>query len=215
MRDRGGIIVVGDRHLADALSDLGWEEVCLVSHPHQYSSPFNRLAAVVMNVTRSTIVGRVDQLLFGMGRILERDGGTVVLVGASDWLRDNSLSINYDIKIHGCPEGEPPQKISEELLAGECAAPAPDPIIDAIKRMLETAQERGGRYGRAYLRFGAVAKALWPDGLHATSEDDFVRLGITVQIINKLVRYTGVEGGHQDSAHDLAVYGAMLESVTK
>lgn len=88
-------------------------------------------------------------------------------------------------------------------------------IIDELEDMHKTASERASVYGDSYLRFGNVARGLWPNGLHVESKEDFDRLGVVVQIISKLVRYTGTEHGHKDSAHDLAVYGAMLSTITE
>ena len=47
--------------------------------------------------------------------------------------------------------------------------------------------------------------------------DGFNRLGVFVQCISKVARYASSlpKGGHLDSAHDLMVYAAMLEEVTK
>lgn len=88
-------------------------------------------------------------------------------------------------------------------------------IVDELEEMRKTASERAAMYGDSYLRFGAVASGLWPNGLHIESKEDFDRLGVVVQIISKLVRYTGTPRGHKDSAHDLAVYGAMLSTITE
>ena len=88
------------------------------------------------------------------------------------------------------------------------------PVVGVLEGMIKTATERGALYGESYLRFGEVAKALWPDGFHAATKVELVRMGVVVQVIGKLIRYTSVPGGHKDSAHDLAVFAALLESVT-
>jgi len=88
------------------------------------------------------------------------------------------------------------------------------PVVSVLEGMIKTATERGKLYGDSYLKFGAVADALWPDGFTAATPNDLVRMGVIVQVIGKLIRYTSVPGGHKDSAHDLAVYAALLESVT-
>lgn len=83
----------------------------------------------------------------------------------------------------------------------------------------KTFQERNKKYGDSYLTFGAVMASLFPAGLviAAGDVDAFNRLGIYVQIISKCCRYaTSLNvGGHEDSAHDIMVYGAMLQEVTK
>lgn len=87
-------------------------------------------------------------------------------------------------------------------------------VPDILRNMAQTFDERQQMYGDSYLQFGKVAKALWPGGLDHQTEDDYNRLGVVVQIISKLCRYTNTAAGHLDSAHDIAVYAAILESLT-
>jgi hypothetical protein len=59
---------------------------------------------------------------------------------------------------------------------------------------------------------------LFPRGLPPPqSGADWNRLGLFVQCVTKLTRYAQSleRGGHVDSAHDLSVYAAMLQSVTR
>jgi hypothetical protein len=84
-----------------------------------------------------------------------------------------------------------------------------------LRAMARTFEERNKLYGPAYIRFGKVAAALWPSGLTINSPEDFARHGVIIQVLNKLLRYTAKTEGHKDSAHDLAVYAAMLESITE
>jgi hypothetical protein len=88
----------------------------------------------------------------------------------------------------------------------------PDDSIFA--EMEATFQQRQQQYGPSYLRFGDIAKGLWPDGLTLHTKEDFIRHGILVQCISKLVRYAHTPAGHRDSAHDLAVYAALLTEQT-
>lgn len=90
-----------------------------------------------------------------------------------------------------------------------------NPIIAELYRMSELQRERAEVYGDAYLKYGPVMRALFPDGLTLKSDYDFVRMGIITQCVNKLMRYCEQfeSGGHLDSARDLGVYGAMLASV--
>jgi hypothetical protein len=85
-------------------------------------------------------------------------------------------------------------------------------ILDGMK---ETARERHARYGDSFLLFGKVAAALWPDGLVVGTEVEFARLGVLVQIVGKLCRFSATPEGHVDSAHDMAVYSAILELLTE
>ena len=83
----------------------------------------------------------------------------------------------------------------------------------------KTFAERAAMYGHSYTKFGLVMEDLFPKGLHikAGDVDSYNRLGIFTQIITKCCRYaeTLTEGGHEDSAHDIMVYGAILEELTE
>lgn len=91
--------------------------------------------------------------------------------------------------------------------------------IHNLEAGAETFRQRNETYGNSYLTFGAVMAALFPRGLSidAGDVDALNRLGIYVQIVSKCCRYATslADGGHADSAHDIMVYGAMLEEVTK
>ena len=60
---------------------------------------------------------------------------------------------------------------------------------------------------------------LFPDGLHIEADDvdSFNRLGVFMMIVSKSSRYAEslIKGGHEDSAHDTMVYGAILEELTE
>lgn len=80
----------------------------------------------------------------------------------------------------------------------------------------KTYQERNVMYGDNFKTFGKVMIALFPEGLPKLDEEGFNRLGVFVQCVSKITRYSAnlASGGHQDSAHDLMVYSAMLEYLT-
>lgn len=80
----------------------------------------------------------------------------------------------------------------------------------------ETFAKRNGLYGDSYLVFGQVMVAMLPGGIELSGEEAFNRFGVFAQCVGKLTRYAAnlQAGGHQDSAHDLCVYAAMLESIT-
>jgi len=86
-----------------------------------------------------------------------------------------------------------------------------------LKLSLETFEQRNGIYGDAWVASGGIGLALFPTGVTLQTEMDFQRFGILQQIISKLARYAAnfEEGGHQDSAHDMIVYAAILEHLTK
>ena len=81
-----------------------------------------------------------------------------------------------------------------------------------------TFKQRNTVYGSAYKRHGEVMKALFPNGLAVHSIEEWNRLGVINMLVSKLVRYTSnmsyPAGGHQDSAHDMIAYAAMLEELT-
>ena len=87
---------------------------------------------------------------------------------------------------------------------------------EILREAANTFQLRNNLYGDNYKQFGHIMQVLFPDGLPCRTADDYNRLGLLVQCISKLTRYAAnmPEGGHQDSAHDLCVYAAMLEEMT-
>ena len=91
---------------------------------------------------------------------------------------------------------------------------APDLLLSAEA----TFRQRNAIYGNNYQRAGALLLALFPeDGIPAvTTPDAALRLSLMVDCAKKLQRYAHnfTRGGHQDSAHDLIVYAAMLEEAT-
>lgn len=90
---------------------------------------------------------------------------------------------------------------------------------DCLESGAATFRQRNALYGDNYLSFGKVMAGLFPDGLQiaAGDIDAFNRLGIYIQCVSKISRYALnlPAGGHTDSAHDLMVYAAMLEEVTR
>lgn len=90
-------------------------------------------------------------------------------------------------------------------------------VPDILKSMASTFEERNKLYGSAYKRHGDVMAGLFPEGVTLRTEEEFNRYGVLVMIVSKLNRYASnlTRGGHKDSAHDMAVYAAMLEEMTK
>lgn len=80
---------------------------------------------------------------------------------------------------------------------------------DVLRDMLETFEERNTRYGKNYLKVGAVLKVLFPEGVKLETEDDFIQFHFLDWIIGKLTRFSA-DRKHIDSIHDLGVYAAML-----
>jgi hypothetical protein len=80
-----------------------------------------------------------------------------------------------------------------------------------------TYRERNKVYGDNYHHFGQLMMGLFPRGITVNTPEDWNRLALVINCAGKLQRYTQsfARGGHQDSAHDLMVYAAMLEELTK
>jgi hypothetical protein len=89
-------------------------------------------------------------------------------------------------------------------------------VPELLRACAITYEERNKLYGDNYKKFGRVMEAMFPEGLQLKSIQDFNRYGIFVQCVSKIMRYGEnlSKGGHQDSAHDLSVYAAMLEELT-
>jgi hypothetical protein len=92
-------------------------------------------------------------------------------------------------------------------------ATVPEMLVSAA----QTYDERNRAYGDNYKHFGHVMHGMFPNGLTVAGPDAWNRLGVFVQLIGKMTRYSCslVDGGHQDSAHDAIVYSAMLEELTE
>lgn len=85
---------------------------------------------------------------------------------------------------------------------------------DILESGAETYRERNKVYGDNYKQFGYVMDALFPAGYTAESPAEWNRLGLLIQIVNKLGRLTtDIDNPHIDSIHDIMVYAAMLEEI--
>ena len=82
-----------------------------------------------------------------------------------------------------------------------------------LKEMHETYLSRQKVYGNNYAIVGQIMPMLFPNGLMLKSPEDFEMFHLFDLLIGKLTRFTVSEMTHQDSIHDLAVYGAMVEEV--
>lgn len=97
-------------------------------------------------------------------------------------------------------------------LDGKAAARSP---ADCLQAGVALFKQRNHTYREAYIAFGDVMAALYPDGINISGADRFAELGILVQIVSKITRMTGNKdlAIHRDSVSDLKVYAAMLESL--
>lgn len=89
------------------------------------------------------------------------------------------------------------------------------PVPETLRDLAKLYEQRNKVYGNNYKKFGNILFALFPDGLTFKDADDFNRLGVFVQLMSKLSRYTENfnKGGHADSLDDLAVYTMMLQEL--
>jgi hypothetical protein len=91
-------------------------------------------------------------------------------------------------------------------------------VPELMRAAAATYEERNKLYGDNYKKFGGVMLALFPDGPpDLVTKMDWNRFGVFFQIASKVTRYAEnlTTGGHRDSAHDISVYGAMLEELTE
>ena len=86
-------------------------------------------------------------------------------------------------------------------------------VPDLLHSHAELFLERNKVYGDNFIHFGKVMSGIFPRGLTLTSEEDFNRFCIFVQVISKATRYgqnMARNKGHKDSLDDTSVYAAML-----
>lgn len=90
-------------------------------------------------------------------------------------------------------------------------------IIDILESSIKTFEDRNKVYGSNYVRHGRIMHAMFPEGLTLKTVEDFNRFAIIEHIVGKVGRYVASmeAGGHRDSAHDIIVYAAILEQLTK
>jgi len=86
---------------------------------------------------------------------------------------------------------------------------------DFLKEAAETFKNKSKEYGDSYKHFGKIMMAYFPDGVELKTEQDFTRYAMLNIMIAKTDRYCKnfINGGHQDSLVDLAVYSTMLQEI--
>jgi len=92
------------------------------------------------------------------------------------------------------------------------------PVQDLLNEAANTFKERNALYGNNYKDFGAALLACFGGSIpEIKTAEDANRLSLIMNCLGKLGRYCQnfENGGHADSAHDLIVYAAMLEEITK
>lgn len=88
-------------------------------------------------------------------------------------------------------------------------------VPDALRGLAALYEGRNALYGDNYKWFGNAMAGLFPDGLHLKTVEDWNRIGVLIQVVAKLTRYTNQwsAGGHKDSLDDMAVYAQMLQEL--
>lgn len=90
-------------------------------------------------------------------------------------------------------------------------------VPEMLRDCAKLYEERNAVYGDNYKHFGTIITGLFPEGcgIELSTEEDWNRFGIIVQIASKLSRYcvNFKNGGHDDSLQDLAVYATMLREL--
>ena len=91
-------------------------------------------------------------------------------------------------------------------------------VAEKLMAGAQTFREKNAQYGDSFNNFAYVMAALFPNGMPDVKGINSVnRMGVFSHVVEKVMRYAAAwnEGGHRDSAHDLMVYAAMLEELTK
>ena len=89
-------------------------------------------------------------------------------------------------------------------------------VPELLRSAAQTYEERHKLYGDNYKHFGKCMKGIFPEPLTIETEEEWVRVGLILNIVTKVTRYGQnlKKGGHQDSIHDASVYCSMLEEMT-
>jgi len=103
---------------------------------------------------------------------------------------------------------------AECVFINERELPCSDPEFVMVD-MLKTFKERNKIYGDNWKRIGCVLEALFPDGVTIKTAKEHNRYHLFMMIMVKITRLSTTNINHIDSAHDIAVYSAMLESLLK
>lgn len=87
-------------------------------------------------------------------------------------------------------------------------------VADRLTKLADLNRERGGTYGD-FEKIGRVLAQVFPEGLTLKTPDDWNRIILFTNSMNKLVRYSVNfnAGGHADSLDDNAVYSIMLRDL--
>jgi hypothetical protein len=82
---------------------------------------------------------------------------------------------------------------------------------EILMDMAKTFEERNGKYGNNYLMVGPIMKILFPNGVPPGLLAD-PSFHLFELIVVKMTRLAISGLSHKDSAHDAAIYFAMIDS---
>lgn len=86
-------------------------------------------------------------------------------------------------------------------------------LEEAAKTNLHKSEE----YGDDFEQMGRVLAVLFPNGIYAPTVEPTIywnRYHLWFMVLLKLIRLSTTDFNHIDSARDIAVYAAMLESIS-
>jgi len=84
-----------------------------------------------------------------------------------------------------------------------------------LQQMAETYRERNVVYGDNFRAVGPVLALLHPKGVNLDDDKDHELFHLWSLVIVKITRFANSGLTHEDSAHDAAVYLAMIEAILK
>jgi hypothetical protein len=87
-------------------------------------------------------------------------------------------------------------------------------VPEIFEENIETYKERQASYGPTYRHYGTIMMGLFPNGIRVNDAETWNRLGVVQACVTKLARFCH-NLDHIDSAHDLSVYAAILEELTR
>ena len=128
-----------------------------------------------------------------------------------DMYRSRGISA-YQMTIHStCAYTPPSVQVAREPDSPTQTVTA----ADILGEMAETYRERNKVYGDNFRRVGHVMQALHPEGVHMRGALDHELFHLWSLLIVKASRFAVSGLTHEDSIHDLCVYGAMIEAILK
>lgn len=87
-------------------------------------------------------------------------------------------------------------------------------VPDMLRESAAVYEERSALYGDNYKHFGKAMMGVFPQGLTLSTEAEWNKLGILVQVVAKITRIgQQFPKIHDDSCLDASVYATMLREL--